>query len=68
MLGQGNGNDPFAERNNTMFRTDPTQQVVAIGFMSGTSADGVDAACVRTDGKFSLEPIATEYRPFSPEE
>lgn len=36
-----------------------------IGMMSGTSADGIDAALVRFDSVSSLEVIATAFTPFS---
>lgn len=40
----------------------------ALGTMSGTSLDGVDAAMIKTDGQtvFAFGPAA--YRPYSPEE
>lgn len=39
--------------------------VWALGTMSGTSLDGVDAALVRTDGERILEFGATAYRPYT---
>ena len=39
--------------------------VWALGTMSGTSMDGVDAALIRTDGKNILEFGQTRYRPYS---
>ncbi|MDJ0628873.1 MAG: anhydro-N-acetylmuramic acid kinase [Rhodobacter sp.] len=39
--------------------------VWALGAMSGTSLDGVDAALVRTDGETILEFGETGYRPYS---
>lgn len=42
------------------------QMKVAIGLMSGTSMDGIDAALIRTDGGSVIEPIASTsltYRP-----
>ncbi|MEW9918714.1 anhydro-N-acetylmuramic acid kinase [Marimonas sp. MJW-29] len=40
----------------------------ALGVMSGTSLDGVDAAMVETDGHDILSFGETGYRPYSPEE
>ncbi len=37
----------------------------ALGTMSGTSLDGVDAAMVRTDGQRIVEFGQTEYRPYT---
>ncbi len=42
--------------------------VTALGAMSGTSLDGVDAAVVRTDGTAILGFGPTAYRPYRPEE
>lgn len=42
-----------------------TGAVWALGAMSGTSLDGVDAALVLTDGERILEFGATAYRPYS---
>ena len=42
--------------------------VRAIGLMSGTSFDGVDAAVVTTDGERIASFGPTAYRPFSPDE
>ena len=39
--------------------------VWALGAMSGTSMDGVDAALIRTDGEDILEFGQTRYRPYS---
>ncbi len=36
----------------------------AIGLMSGTSLDGVDAALLRTDGESSLEPLGWVHVPY----
>lgn len=40
---------------------------VAIGLMSGTSLDGVDAALVRTDGQNLIEPLGFAYLPYPTE-
>lgn len=37
---------------------------LAIGLMSGSSLDGVDAALTRTDGAFHNEALAVHYRPY----
>ena len=42
--------------------------VWALGTMSGTSLDGVDAALVKTDGERIVEFGETAYRPYSDEE
>ncbi|MGQ0565967.1 MAG: anhydro-N-acetylmuramic acid kinase [Gemmobacter sp.] len=42
--------------------------VWALGAMSGTSLDGVDAAMVRTDGHQILDFGPSAYRPYSPAE
>ena len=41
--------------------------VTAIGLMSGTSMDGIDAAVLRTDGATLVEPISSLTVPYSPE-
>ncbi len=41
--------------------------VTAIGLMSGTSMDGIDAAVLRTDGATLVEPISSLTIPYSPE-
>lgn len=38
---------------------------LVIGLMSGTSADGVDAALLRTDGEQAVQPIAHAHIPYS---
>jgi anhydro-N-acetylmuramic acid kinase len=38
----------------------------AVGLMSGTSMDGIDAALVRTDGREHLEPLAFVSVPYTP--
>lgn len=40
----------------------------AIGLMSGTSVDGVDAALIRTDGVNYVEPLAFFERPYTDDE
>ncbi len=42
--------------------------ITALGAMSGTSLDGVDAAVIRTDGAAILGFGPTAYRPYRPEE
>ena len=51
-------------------RKSPPQQAPlwALGAMSGTSLDGVDAAMIRTDGVSILEFGASAYRPYSTSE
>ena len=41
--------------------------ITAIGLMSGTSMDGIDAAVIRTDGGGVVEPIASLTVPYAPE-
>lgn len=48
-----------------MLRAEP---IWALGAMSGTSLDGVDAAMLRTDGERILEFGESAYRPYSAEE
>jgi anhydro-N-acetylmuramic acid kinase len=45
-----------------------TQPVTALGAMSGTSLDGVDAATLVTDGERIVGFGPAAYRPYSPEE
>ena len=45
-----------------------TSPLWALGTMSGTSLDGVDAAMLRTDGTKIIEFGPTAYRPYSPAE
>ncbi len=42
-----------------------SEPVLAIGMMSGTSADGVDVALVRTDGDREFEFIAADHHPYA---
>jgi anhydro-N-acetylmuramic acid kinase len=44
------------------------QSVLAIGLMSGTSLDGVDAALIETDGGGHVRPIAFEDEAYSADE
>ncbi len=46
--------------------TAPSQSFLALGLMSGTSADGVDAALVRTDGEAAIDFIAASTCPYEP--
>jgi anhydro-N-acetylmuramic acid kinase len=49
--------------------SDPTNTgLYAIGLMSGTSLDGVDAALIKTDGERVDEFGPTAYRPYSDDE
>ena len=38
---------------------------LAIGLMSGTSLDGIDAALIETDGEHHIRPIAFRSEPYS---
>ncbi|MEE8532490.1 MAG: anhydro-N-acetylmuramic acid kinase, partial [Alphaproteobacteria bacterium] len=40
---------------------------LALGLMSGTSLDGVDAALLRTDGRAAVRPDAWLTRDYEPE-
>jgi len=42
------------------------QMKLAIGLMSGTSMDGIDAALIRTDGGAVIEPIAATFQSYDP--
>ena len=37
---------------------------LAVGLMSGTSCDGVDAALIQTDGEGQVRSIASAFRPY----
>jgi anhydro-N-acetylmuramic acid kinase len=41
-----------------------SESVLAIGLMSGTSMDGIDAALIRTDGQARVEPLAFVHVPY----
>ncbi|CAN5163722.1 anhydro-N-acetylmuramic acid kinase [soil metagenome] len=43
-----------------------TQEMLAIGLMSGTSRDGIDAALIRTDGEGLVEPLAFHSQAYVP--
>jgi anhydro-N-acetylmuramic acid kinase len=47
-------------------RIDPGATLTALGLMSGTSLDGIDAAIVRTDGLAHVEPVAFRTIRYSP--
>lgn len=51
-----------------MLKTGMQGPVWALGAMSGTSLDGVDAAMVRTDGERVLEFGPAAFRPYTPAE
>src|ERR1700761_8643869 len=42
-----------------------SKAVLAIGLMSGTSLDGIDAALIETDGEGIARPIAFRSEPYS---
>ena len=42
-----------------------TKKFNAIGLMSGTSADGIDIALIKTNGKAQIKMEASDYYPFS---
>jgi anhydro-N-acetylmuramic acid kinase len=45
---------------------DPGATLTALGLMSGTSLDAIDAAIVRTDGLLQVEPVAFRSIRYSP--
>jgi anhydro-N-acetylmuramic acid kinase len=45
-----------------------TSKLTAIGLMSGTSFDGVDAAVLKSDGGKQIEPGATAFLPYADDE
>ncbi len=44
------------------------QSVLALGFMSGTSLDGIDAALIETDGERHVRPVGFHSEAYSPED
>ncbi len=50
----------------TTKRLDELGPVLALGLMSGTSLDGVDAALIRTDGAQQIETLGSLTLPYSP--
>ena len=44
-----------------------TEPVWAVGLMSGTSRDGIDAALIKSDGEGRVEPAAFLSHPYHPE-
>ena len=40
------------------------KSILAVGLMSGTSCDGVDAALIESDGEGAVRPIASVFRPY----
>ena len=41
--------------------------IIALGLMSGTSADGIDASLIRSDGENIIEIIGNLYFEYDPE-
>ena len=56
-----------AEKGTKMAKNED-KMTLAVGLMSGTSCDGVDAALIETDGEELFRSIATAFRPYSEEE
>lgn len=52
---------PFHTVQNAAMTSPIELPALAIGLMSGTSADGVDAALIRTDGEQAVQPIASAH-------
>lgn len=50
-----------------MSRKDKGKPVLAIGLMSGTSMDGIDAALIETDGHFEVARLGFLSIPYEPE-
>lgn len=50
-----------------MSADDTGRVYTAIGLMSGTSLDGMDAALIRTDGKGQVEPLGFVTLPYDPD-
>ncbi len=44
------------------------ESLLALGLMSGTSCDGVDAALLRTDGAGMVEPLSSHFRAYDEQE
>lgn len=42
-----------------------TDTMLAVGLMSGTSLDGIDAALIETDGRAMIRPVAFRGEPYS---
>ena len=42
------------------------KKFIALGLMSGTSADGIDIGVIKTDGKSKINLGPSDYYPYSP--
>ena len=42
-------------------------KLLAVGLMSGTSMDGIDAALIKTDGRQQIESLGHCFLPYDPE-